>query len=86
VVLHHLARVAEDLRPQVDVGGAADLLQQARVVALGGSLRVNVQPFGQAHRDERAAQSVLEVESDAEIGRQRQRGDHFRRGDPLIAG
>ena len=86
MVLHDLARVAEDLRPQVDVGGAADLLEQARVVTLGSGLTVDVQPFGQAHGHERAAQPVLEIESDAEVSRERQRCDDLRRRDPLIAG
>jgi hypothetical protein len=47
----------------VDVGGAADLLQKARVVTVGGSLTVDVQALGKAHRDECAAQPVLEIES-----------------------
>ena len=86
VVLHRRRRVAEDPRPHMDVGGAADLLQQARVIALRGGLTVDVEALGKAHRDECAAQPVLEIESHTEIGCQRQSGDHLRRRDPPLPG
>jgi hypothetical protein len=69
----------------VDVGCAADLLQQARVVRLRRGLTVDAEALGQARRDKRAAQPVLEVEPDAEIGRQRQRGNDLGGADLPVA-
>ena len=63
----------------------ADLLQQARVVGLRGGLPVDAEAFGQARRDERAAQAVLEIEPHGQVGGERERGDQLGREDPLLA-
>jgi hypothetical protein len=51
VVLDGRRRVAQDLRPYVQVRRRAHLQQQASVVRLRGGLPVDAEAFGQAHRD-----------------------------------
>jgi hypothetical protein len=51
VVLDDRPRVAQDLRPYVQVCRHADLLQQASVVGLRGGLPIDAEAFGQARRD-----------------------------------
>ena len=72
---------AEDLGGDVGIGRAADVEQQARVVRLRRRLRIDAQTVGKPHREQRAVQPVLERHPDAEVRRQRERGDHLRSAD-----
>jgi hypothetical protein len=84
VILDGCPRVAQDLRPYVQVCRHADLLQQASVIGLRGGLTVDAEAFGQARGDEGAAQAMLEVEPHGEVGGERERGDQLGREDPLL--
>ena len=67
------------------VRGAAGMGEQARVVRLPAGLAVDAEAVGEPHRDQRAAQAVLEREPHAEVRRQTQRRDELRASDPLAA-
>jgi hypothetical protein len=78
-------RIAVDLRSDVRVRGAARMGEQARVVGLPAGLAVDAEAVGEAHRDQRAVQAVLEREPHAEVRRQTQRRSKLRASDPLAA-
>jgi hypothetical protein len=59
--------LAEQVRRDVRVRGAADVEQQARVVGLPLGLGVDAEPLGQPHRGERALEPVLEREPGGEV-------------------
>ena len=55
------------------------------MVGLRRGLPVDGEAFGQARRDERAAQAVLEIEPHGQVGGEREGGDQLRGEDPLLA-
>ena len=78
-------RVAEHLRGDVGVGGAARMAKQTGVVGLRCRRRIEPEPASEPRRDQRAVQPVLEREPHAEVGGQAQRRDHLRAADLLDA-
>ena len=64
--------VAEPLRLLVGVGMAADVDQQRRVVNVCALLLVEVEPLGEAQRDQALPQDVLHRLAEAEVDPQRQ--------------
>jgi hypothetical protein len=78
-------RIAVDLRSDVRIRGAARVGQQARVVRLPANLAVDAETVGEPHRNQRAAQTVLERKTHAEVCRQTQRRDQLRAPDLLAA-
>ena len=77
--------IAEGLRGDVGVHGAADMKEQARIVSLGGHLRIDTQPLAQPHCGQSAVQTMLELHAKAQVGGQRQRRDQLRGTDPFLA-
>ena len=78
-------RIAEDLRGDVGVGGAARMGKQAGVVGLRCRGRVDPEPVSEPRRGQRALEPMLEREPHAKIGRQTQGPDHLRGADLLGA-
>ena len=78
-------RTAEDLRGDVDLGRAAGVREQAGVVGLGCCPSVDAEPVGEAHRDHRRLQPVLERKCHPQICRQAERGDQLGGADSLVA-
>jgi hypothetical protein len=87
-----LLRVAHDVRPDRDgegdlvtgvrrdlgrVRGAAQVAQQADADHLGAQRRIEAEPAGQPVRDQRAPDRVAERLAHAEVGCQRERGQHL---------
>jgi hypothetical protein len=74
-------RIAENLRRDVRVRGAARMGEEANVVGLRDGLAVDAEPVGEPHRNQGAMQAVLEREPHAGVRRQAQRRDQLRASD-----
>jgi hypothetical protein len=74
-------RIAEGIRRDVRVRGAARMGEEAGVVGLRDGLAVDAEPVGEPHRNQGAMQAVLEREPHAEVRRQAQRRDQLRASD-----
>jgi hypothetical protein len=59
--------------------------QQARVIRLPARLAIDAEAVGKPHRNQRAAQTVLERKPHAEVSRQAQGRDQLRAPDLLAA-
>ena len=77
--------IAEGLRGDVGVHGAADVKEQARIVGLGGDLRIDTQPVAQPHCGQSAVQPMFQLHAKAQVGGERQRRDQLRGTNPFLA-